>query len=80
MEDFAIDYSFDNPMRIQNATGIWAALMHHFVRALMMDLYSLPAEIMRQWTEIVVASQINRNLINMGQWALSCRQQEDVTG
>jgi hypothetical protein len=81
LEDFTLDYSYDNPMRIQKATGIWAALMHHFVRALMMDLYSLPAEIMRQWTEIVVASQINRNLINMGQWALSCRLQEkDVTG
>jgi hypothetical protein len=68
LEDFTMDYSFDNPMRIQKATGIWAALMHHFVRALMMDLYSLPAEFMRQWTEIVVASQINRNLVNMGQW------------
>ena len=54
--------------------------MHNFGRALMMDLYSLPAEIMRQWTDMVVASQINRNLVNMGQWALTCRlQDQDAT-
>jgi hypothetical protein len=67
--------------RLQTTSQSVAALMHHFGRALMMDLYSLPAELMRQWTEIVVASQVNRNLVNMGQWGLSCRlQDKDVTG
>ena len=48
LEDFTIDYGFDNPLMRQKATGIWKGLMHQFVRTLMMDLYSLPAEIMRQ--------------------------------
>ena len=65
LEDFTIDYGFDNPMMRQKATGIWKGIMHHFVRALMMDLYSRPAEVMCQWTEMVVASQVNRNLVNM---------------
>ena len=80
LEDLTIDYLFENPMMKQKATGIWKGIMHHFGRALMMDLYSLPAEIMRQWTDMVVASQINRNLVNMGQWALTCRlQDQDAT-
>ena len=79
LEDFSMDYSFDNPIRRQKASGIWADLMHHFARVLMLDLYSLPAEFMRQWTEVVAASQNNRNLVNMGQWALSCKLQDKET-
>ena len=52
--------------------------MHNFARVRMMDLYSLPAELINQWTEIMNIYQTDRSLINMGQWALTYRLQEQT--
>ena len=62
----------------QKASEIWAEVMHNFARVLMMDLYSLPAELINQWTEIMNIYQTDRSLINMGQWALTYRLQEQT--
>ena len=53
LDDWIPDFAFENPIMRQKASRIWAEVMHNFARVLMMDLYSLPAELINQWTEIM---------------------------